>query len=240
MGGHISVGVRRKDGIFRTIGVWTNPLKYYVLDERFLTGSLDPIDEFFARYLKDDSEDSFGGPQETVPGEYGFVLIDAVDGIVMNWSHYTRLGNVRLDEIGIELGEDMKSLAFVMGDDSVELRNTALRFMIGATGYDRKSKMWGDAPFNGPLESEEKLAEYVMTFPVETVEHHGETLIRRLPEIRFTIGSPAWKFIELNHFKREDFAVARAHVERCVTLTDEEKAAWDGEFKALFGNREEE
>jgi hypothetical protein len=240
MGGHISVGVRRTDGSFRTIGVWTNPLKAYIVDDRFLSGSLDPIDEFFARYLKDGDEDTFGGPQDTVPGEYGFVLIDEIDGIVMNWSHYTRLSSVRLDEVGIELGEDMKSFAFRMDEDAMEARKTTIKFMVGAKGYDWESKMWGDAPFNGPPANDDEFAEYIMSFPMSTVEVHGETLIRTPPEIRFTLGSPTWKFIELNHFKEEDFAIARAHVERCVKLSDEEKAAWDEEFEYMFAKREEE
>lgn len=240
MGGHISVGVRRKDGSFRTMGVWTNPLKYYVLDKRFLEGGIEPIDEFFARYLREDKEgDSFGGPQDTTPGEYGYVLIDEIDRVVMNWSHYNRLNSCRLDEVGIEVGRDLQSFSFMMDDESVETRETVKKFMVGATGFDREARMWGAAPFNGPYKSDDELAAYIMTFPIETVDLDGKILIRGVPQIRFTIGSPSWTFVELNHFEEKDFAVARAHVERCVKLTAEEAAAWDEEFKYMFRQEEE-
>jgi hypothetical protein len=75
MGGIISVGVRRADGSFRTIGVWTSDLGDYLRERAFrVDGNMETLDRLFAPYLEDDAD--LGGPQDTVPGDYGFVLID--------------------------------------------------------------------------------------------------------------------------------------------------------------------
>lgn len=239
MGGHISVGVRRKDGSFRTIGVWTNPLKHYLMDKRFLEGSLAPLDEFFARYLRDnDDEDRFGGPQETTPGEYGFVLVDEIERVVVNWSHYTRMSTFRLDEFGIELGRDMVSFDFLQDEDSVEARSALRHLVSGALVYDPASRAYGEYTASAPVTTDDDLAEFIISLPVETVEINGKTLIRSVSGIRLKISSPNWRFIELNHHDKGDYASARAHVERCVKLTDAEAAAWDEELRYLSGEEE--
>ena len=226
MGGHISVGVRRADGSFRTIGVWTNPLKHYLCDKRFLNGSLAPLDEFFARYLEQD-EDGFGGPQDAVPGEYGFVLVDEIERIVVNWNHYARMSTFRLDEFGIELGRDMASFDFMADQDSLATRETLMPFVTGALVYDRETKSYGEVPVSAPIAGEQDLADFIVSLPSRTSEIGGKTVIRSTSNIRLKISSPFWQFIELDHFETDDYPTARAHVERCVKLTDAEAAAWD-------------
>jgi hypothetical protein len=239
MGGHISVGVRRKDGSFRTIGVWTNPLKSYVLDKRFLEGSLDPIDEFFARYLKDDSEDSFGGPQAAIPGEYGFVLIDAVDRVVMNWSHYTRLSECRLDELGIDFDPSESTIDFYDDEHSVEMRAIVTKHLRLVRRWDGEAQGWVEPPF-APFGGDDDMAAFIVKQPAEVRTYGSGRVVQRPPHLKFVLGSPAWEFIELDHHNEADFARARARVEASIKLTDEEKAAWDEEFQEMFGNDEEE
>ncbi len=239
MGGHIPVAVRRANGSVRTIGVWTNPLKSYILDRRFLEGSLDPVDEFFARYLRDDhGEDSFGGPQAAVPGEYGFVLIDAVDRVVMNWSHYTRLSECRLDDMGIDFDPSESTLDFYDDEHSVEMRAIVMEHLRLIRRWDGEAKDWVDPPFK-PFGSDDDLAAFIVNQPPDVRTYASGRVVRRPPYLKFVLGSPAWEFIELNHHAEEDFARARARVEASINLTDEERAAWDEEFLMMFRSEDE-
>lgn len=226
MGGHISVGVRRKDGSFKTIGVWTNPLKWYLTDPRFLDGSVEPLDEFFARYLKEGVE--FGGPQANVPGEYGFVLVDEIDRLVMNWNHYTRMNAFRLDQFGIELGEDGFSLDFLLDDDFIEARRQLMPYVSGASVYDRETKAFKEYAASRPLTNDDDLAEFLRTLPIPTKERKAN-LELDLWAARLKISSPHWTFLELDHFDSDAFPVARSHVESRVALSPEEIAEWDEE-----------
>ncbi|NTF17867.1 hypothetical protein G6L37_05590 [Agrobacterium rubi] len=235
MGGHISVGVRRTDGSFRTIGVWTNPLKRFLTDKRFLEGSIEPLDEFFARYLKQDRDDDFGGPQDTVPGEYGFVLVDEIERVVVNWSHYARVSTSRLDEFGIELGRDLASFDFLEDEYALAVREACRPFVTGALVFDRQASAYGEIRATAPLVTDDDLAAFIVSLPFETVEVDGETLIRSVSGVRLKITCPSWQFVELDHHSEADFSIARAHVERCVKLTDAEAAAWDQEFEEMFG-----
>ena len=220
------MGVRRLDGSFKTIGVWTNPLKRYVIDERFLHGSLEPLDEFFARYLRQgESDDAFGGSQDTTPGECGFVLIDEIERIVVNWSHYSRLCFFRLDEFGSELGRDVQSFEFSEDEDSLKLRSCLRKLVSGALVYDPVALMHADMCLSGRIETDQDLADFISSLPMETVKAGGRTIIRSTSGIRLKIACPSWQFIELDHFSNDDLRLARAHVERCVKLTDVEKAA---------------
>lgn len=124
MGGHISVGVRRKDGSFRTIGVWTNPLAAFLRERAFrLEGSLEPLDRFFARYLKDDAD--FGGPQDTVPGEYGFVLIDEMTQTITNMTNYSSLQWAHQMDLGYFSGRMYATQE--RWDEMAELRESVIR-----------------------------------------------------------------------------------------------------------------
>ncbi len=125
MGGHISVGVRRADGSFRTIGVWTNPLGHFLRDRAFrIDGSLEPLDRFFARYLKDDVD--FGGPQETTPGEYGFVVIDEMTKTITNMNSYSSFQWVNENDLGyVSYGRMYASQEAL--DDMAEMRECAIR-----------------------------------------------------------------------------------------------------------------
>ncbi|MNU33112.1 hypothetical protein D3C71_216700 [compost metagenome] len=240
MGGHIPVAVRRANGSVRTIGVWTNPLKSYVLDRRFIEGSLDPIDEFFARYLRDDQgEDSFGGPQAAVPGEYGFVLIDAVDKVVMNWSHYTRLSECRLDEMGIDFNPSESTLDFYEDEHSVEMRAIVRENLRLVRRWNSDAKGWMAAQV-GPFSSDDEMAAFLVEQPPEERTYGSGRVVRRPPHLKFVLGSPAWEFIELDHHSKEDFALARARVEASISLSAEEKAEWDEEYLLMFGDEDEE
>jgi hypothetical protein len=240
MGGHIPVAVRRRDGSVRTIGVWTNPLKSYILDRRFLEGSLDPIDEFLARYLKDDGdEDSFGGPQAAVPGEYGFVLIDAVDKVVMNWSHYTRLSECRLDEMGIDFNSSESTLDFYDDDDSVEMRAIVMKHVRHVRRWDGAARCWIELK-SGPFASDDDIAEFIMAQPPEVRTYASGRVVSSPAHMQFVLGAPVWKFIELNHHVEGDFAVACARVEASIRLSPDEKAAWDEEYLMMFGTEEED
>lgn len=239
MGGHIPVAVRRANGSVRTIGVWTNPLKSYIQDPRFLAGSLDPIDEFFARYLKDDQdEDSFGGPQAAVPGEYGFVLIDAVDRIVMNWSHYNRLSECSLNDLGIEHDPSESTLDFFEDEYSVAHRAAVRQHLRLIRRWDDEGEGWVEPPFD-PFANDDDMAAFIIDQPPEVRTYGSGRVVRRPPYLKFVLGSPAWEFIELNHHAEEDFARARARVEASINLTDEERAAWDEEFLMMFRSEDE-
>lgn len=136
MGGHISVGVRRLDGSFRTIGVWTNPLGPFMRERAFrIEGSLDPLDRLFARYLKEDAE--FGGPQETVPGEYGFVLVDEITRTVMNMNNYSSLNWVQERDLGFMRHGRMFATEDALAE-MAEMREGAIRaryFLEGGDDY---------------------------------------------------------------------------------------------------------
>lgn len=240
MGGHISVAVRRANGSVRTIGVWTNPLKSYVLDRRFLEGNLDPIDEFFARYLRDDhGDDSFGGPQAAVPGEYGFVLIDAVDRVVMNWSHYTRLSECRLDEMGIDFNPSEGTLDFYEDEHSVEMRAIIRENLRLVRRWDSDAKGWAEARV-GPFSSDDDMAAFLVEQPPEERTYRDGRVVRVPPYLKFVLGSPAWEFIELDHHSEEDFAMARARVEASISLSAEEMAEWNEEYLLMFRNEDED
>lgn len=125
MGGHISVGVRRADGTFRTMGVWTNPLGHFMREKAFrIEGNLEPLDRFFSRYLKDDAD--FGGPQPTVPGEYGFVLVDEMTKTITNMNSYSSLQWVNENDLGYVSYGRMYATQDTL-DEMAELRESAIR-----------------------------------------------------------------------------------------------------------------
>jgi hypothetical protein len=134
MGGHISVGVRRADGSFRTIGVWTNPLGSFMRERAFrVDGSLEPLDRFFARYLKDDAD--FGGPQETVPGEYGYVLVDDMTKTITYINSYSSPHWLSEDDFGfVSVGRMYASQEAL--DEMAEMRESAIRARYTIPGGD--------------------------------------------------------------------------------------------------------
>jgi hypothetical protein len=52
--------------------------------------------------------------------------------------------------------------------------------------------------------------------------------------VQYGIAFPAWTIIDLRPRAKEDFLKMQAAVESCVTLTDEEKAAWKEEYDYRF------
>lgn len=147
MGGHISVGVRRANGTFRTVLGPVGVLKEFILDDRFmLAGNLESIDEYIAEWTEQYADGS-------VPGPYGFVLIDAIDKVVVNWSGYDRLSY--LSTSPLEFG-------FTSKPDHLRIRDRrpAPR-ILPATARDRpKTRGRGRAvqlqdlrPFSAPVRS---------------------------------------------------------------------------------------
>ncbi|MNU33111.1 hypothetical protein D3C71_216690 [compost metagenome] len=132
MGGHISVGVRRADGSFRTIGVWTNPLGHFLRERAFrVDGSLEPLDRFLARYLKDEAD--FGGPQENTPGEYGYVLIDEMTKTITNMNSYSSFQWVNQSDMGYVSSGRMYATQEAL-DEMAEMREIAIRAKYAFSG----------------------------------------------------------------------------------------------------------
>ena len=214
MGGHISVGVRRKDGSFETMGVWTNPLKIFIHDERFLNGSLAPLDEFFRRYRKEDRD--FGGVQEHEPGEYGYVLIDAVEGIVLNCNNYTSLASVSFYDLEMRFRSD-GTVDVGMTEDDVQLRELVRQYGRKARafwGRDGEEERWKIAEFP-KLADDQELLEFVAEM----------TDGGKWPHAKFDLEFPAWTVTDSRPDIQGLLAVKVA-IEKCVTLTEAEQKAW--------------
>ena len=221
MGGHISVGVRRKDGTFETMGVWTNPLRYFVQDERFLNGSLDPLDEFFARYRKDGVD--FGGPQQHEPGEYGYVLVDEIERTVHNCNGYTALGSMSVFDLDVRFG--VEEIEVGMREQSVESRRLIRKYGSRIRKFARMEgqEVWTvvDMP---KVEDDDALVRYLVTHAVD----------RRLPYMYIDIEFPSWTVVDL-HDDLQGFLAVKAALERCVKLTEAEEKEWQDRIRDFSG-----
>jgi hypothetical protein len=282
MGGHISVGVRRIDGSFRTIGVWTNPLGHFLRERAFRDyGSLEPLDRFFARYLKDDAD--FGGPQETVPGEYGFVLIDAVTKTITNMNSYSSMQWVNENDLGYVSSGRMFASEDAFAE-MAEMRESAVRarYVIPGSGeytyedlppfttHEGMFALMKDLSRRGvdaviAREVGEAIAECDSAIAAiqtridageddaaadEEVDHKVEDVERALERLRrevrhhhvfvqYCIAFPAWTIVDLWPETEEDFLKMQAAVESCVTLTEDERAAWQEDYDYRFGSDED-
>lgn len=235
MGGHISVGVRRKDGSFQTMGVWTNPLRHYIQDEAFMKGSLAPLNEFFAGYLKPDVDDQHEGygPQSNTPGEYGYVLIDEVEHKITDWQHYADLGHV--SDHSLSLTHD--------DEKTVEYRDVIRRYFSHVRIYHVATKL-SSVETVPRFNNDEEFVSYVNLLrerdaEVKTV-HHGNkagTSHQYTDHnwVRFTVGFPAWDLVSLDSRSVEGFDDMLSAVERCVELTDDEREVWADERSSLIG-----
>lgn len=227
MGGHISVGVRRADGTFQTIGVWTNPLRYYVQDEAFMNGSLAPLDDFFSRYLKDDVEEGFG-PQATIPGEYGYVLVDEITHTVTDWQYYTDLGAVSDMSLSLEDHDEQD-------EETVAYRNLVMKYAHSARIVNRKLNAVSVEPLPVFTSDEDFVAHAKLLrnrdAEVKTVLHGNRAATYHqyvaLNYVQFLLNFPAWTLIRHDSGTVEGFDAMKAAVAACVTLTPEEEEAWN-------------
>jgi hypothetical protein len=234
MGGHISVGVRRADGSFRTIGVWTNPLGVYMRDDEFrVGGKLAPLDRFFERYLNQpDDEPKFGGPQPTVPGEYGYVLVDETTMTITTMNGYSTPDEVTQTQLGFGFGGERVQASGERLAEMTRLR----RAVVGARFFSRKAKQDVDVELP-PFTTEDNLFAAMEDLATrDTVPlYPGGDCIRNF--VSYTISFPAWTIVDLFPDTEENFRRMFGAVEAAVELTDEEKAAWQERYNHRYGNR---
>jgi hypothetical protein len=224
MGGHISLGIRREDGSFSTTGVWTNPMKWIVQDERFMEGSLEPVDEFLKRYLSTAEEpDADYGPQETIPGEYGFILIDAVDRVVMNFNHYSKLSVPRLADLGIDPSGDNGEFLIESRPEDIEYRDFVRKYLAGVQQIYSETGEVVDIPF------EKFLDDRALTSFTKTLHRDEFTWMTR-----FRLASPFWTLKELDWQSSKDFRSLWKQVKRCTRMTDDERRAWEKEHRDVI------
>lgn len=258
VGGHISVGVRRLDGSFRTIGVWTNPLGPFMRERAFrIDGSLDPLDKFFAHYLKEDAD--FGGPQETVPGEYGFVLVDEITRTIMNMNNYASPNWVQERDLGFmrhgRLFATEEALA-----EMAEMREGAVRarYFLGGGGdwihedlpafttHERMFSLMDELSRRGREQAVEQKISQALAAVEDALAKPDDAEfdaklrradwkvddIRRTAEhhsvlVQYEIGFPAWTVRNLRPGNPKDIEETLAAVESCTELTDAERAEWN-------------
>lgn len=223
MGGHISVGVRRKDGGFRTIGVWTNPLCHFMREKEFrLDGSLEPLDRFFARYLKDGTD--FGGPQDTVPGEYGYVLVDEMTMTITTMNSYSSPEWVTQDDVGFVPHGRVWTTQERM-DEMAEMREAVIEARYVLRGARKHT--YEPLP---PFTTHEAFFKIVEEISFRGSEPVAPRDYRHRNYLGFRVGFPAWKIENLFPDTLENFIRMRATVEAVVALTDEERAEWQAEL----------
>lgn len=227
MGGHISVGVRRADGSFRTIGVWTNPLTYAIRDAAFrVHGSLEPLDRVLADYLdQEDGKKHFGGPQETVPGEYGYVLVDEISKTVTTMNSYSSPQWVH----EMDLGYTPRRL--LDGKEMAELRKAAVGARYVPDGVFVHQVYESLPPFTTDEAMHARMKELTLR-GADPNDPFPETCT-----VTYEIAFPAWTIVDLFPCTAKSFRRMFDAVEAATTLTDGEKAAWERDFGRKFGGR---
>jgi hypothetical protein len=224
MGGHISVGVRRLDGSFRTVLGSVGALKGYILDDRFMvSGNLESIDEYIAEWAKDN-------PDGSVPGPYGFVLIDAIDRVVLNWSGYDRLSTMSTSplELGFTAKPDGIRVRWVMDEhqEYYRLQRDAVRkYAVAAERYDYVTNDHSPLAFS-PVNDLDELIGWIDSQHARKADESGNAVTTNGVLMRFSLGSKHWSFIELRHENGGHARRVKAHLDGCVELTAEQEAEW--------------
>lgn len=221
MGGHISLGIRRENGEFSTTGVWTNSLKWALQDARFMEGDLEPVDEFLERYLKN-GDDCFG-PQETTPGEYGFVLVDAVDRVVINFNRYSKVLMPRLTDLGIDPTGNNGEFEVAVEPGDVEYRDFVRKYVTKVTQLLKDPLQTIEVNFDS-FPDDQSLIRFS-----ESLHRDEYTFMTH-----FHLTSPFWTIRELNNRNPGDFRSLWDQVEKCVRLTDRERQGWKRYHKAAI------
>lgn len=224
MGGYISMGVRRGDGEFSTTCVSTNPIKRVVQDERFMKGSLEPINELLRRYLIPSENDSFG-PQTTTPGEYGFILIDAVDRVIMNFNGFSELMSPLLINLGID--PRFRDTGFNISQDpeTIKYRDFVRTYVEKIYTYSvhRGNTQRSEIPFE-EFKDDQALIAFANTLP-----YNMNTW-----QTTFRLSSPYWTIHEFDFSSANGLNTLWSQVNRCTTLSEEENQAWERRYESLI------
>lgn len=224
MGGHISVGIRRTDGNFQTVLGPVGVLKEYVLDDRFMiAGNLESIDEYIAEWADEN-------PDGNVPGPYGFVLIDAVARVVLNWSGYDRLSTMSTSplELGFTAKPDGRRIRWIMDEHQEyygQQRDIVRKYAVGAERYDYVANDHSPLDF-APVNDLDDLIGWIDSQHARPTDETGNAIITSGVLLRFALGSRHWNFIELRHENLIHARQVKAHLDGCVTLVAEEEAEW--------------
>lgn len=230
MGGHVSVGVRRADGSFRTIGVWTNPLGYFMLEAPFrVEGSLEPLDRFFARYLGEDAEGSGFGLQDSVPGEYGYVLVDEIEKTITSMNDYAAPDWVTQDDIGFSpvfrryLTQDVPENMAVLRKNAYEVRYVSPK---------ERGHVYESLP---PFTTHEALYEILNEISLKECEEE-EPLdpsadFRHRSYLSVRIAFPAWTIVNLRANRDGGAARMFEALSKVTSLSEPERKAWQALLK---------
>lgn len=97
MGGLIAVGLIA-NGELKTVVGHTNTLPQTIKNRRFAEGDIEQFEGWFDRYgsrnLPDAMDDESFGFSDHVPSEYGYVLVDLNERIVLSAQNYTSLTSI--------------------------------------------------------------------------------------------------------------------------------------------------
>jgi hypothetical protein len=231
MGGQIALGIRPTDGAFRTASVWTSALKGQILDDRFMEdGSLDRVERWIDEWGHESTEGN-------VPGPYGFVLIDAVEKVVVNWNGYDSIGffEINPSNFGLTSGPDRLRMRWRNGEHFRRPREIVQKYAVAAERYDNRTDKYSPLPFS-PVGDLDKLIDWIDMQHRRMPGRNGNQVIVYGEQLRFTLASPHWNFVELSHDRRS-LPALKAHVDRCVKLSAAEEAIWKAEAD---GTRDED
>jgi len=96
MGGPIGVTVRLEDGTVESIEAWTNPLPWFIDNDRFYNRDKKHITDYLESY-KDDKMD-------VIPTGYGIVVLDLETKTILSHQGYTHFGCISFVSIALENG----------------------------------------------------------------------------------------------------------------------------------------
>lgn len=217
MGGHIALGIRRLDGSYETMGVWTNNLANKFQNPQFLgEGDTSLVEEYIKRYRDADQSKvaGFGGIMSHEPGEYGYVLVDCIEKIVYNWNSYSSLGF--LDPYSFNIS----SISNRYAQWAVDYRNSLRPFLKGIEVYQYEKNGWVQVPFDPTISDDELLKLH------DSLAEDGSNVIND----RFMLRSDHWTIHEWQD--RKDVAKeVYEHLKSIITLTAAEDEEWQYRLK---------
>lgn len=225
MGGHITLALRRKDGTTEFVGVHVKHMKRVLTDERFMEGSLEPVEKYIREVL-DEGEFSFGR-QAPVPGDYGMIIVDEVARHVVNWSRFDSVSRLAWYDLGF------RGYGRIIDDSRYErARATALT-------YGGRLRYWDNAT-GGFVTKDIPKSDSVEALAGIIEDHASEDDLRSTPEAEVVLRFPEWDVVELQHMDEPDFLVCRATLEEFVILDANERRLWDDEYRKLHESKDED
>lgn len=151
MGGHVFVGIRKRNGTIYRAERWTNPTSWWFNNPAFYDADEKVLDEYINLQEKPQPQ------TEIHPSEYGVILYDAFNGKLLSRQDYCGIGHMMVDlydEEKMELTLEHRKRGHITG------------LHVYPTNYDVdidawETSFWGPKPAKpGPIVADKEKLSY--------------------------------------------------------------------------------